>query len=141
MLKIRLLDATFLQFLHLVRNNQIMKTVFILFSVIFLTSCPSDLDYETTCDVDIPIADLTWLREIKTNLEKSASASKKLITQYTYQGKSVFLVDSCNDCADNLTTLYNCEGTVICKFGGITGLNTCPDFEKKATDKIILWEN
>lgn len=123
------------------RNNQIMKTVFIIFSVIFLTSCPSDLEYERICDVDIPIEDLAWLKEIKTNFEQSASASKKKITQYKYKDETVFLIDSCNNCSDNLTELYNCKGEIICEFGGIAGLNTCPDFEKEATDKIILWEN
>ena len=51
------------------------------------------------------------------------------------------MIDVCNGCADNLTTVYNCEGNVICEFGGIAGLNTCPDFDKNSTNKTIIYEN
>ena len=84
---------------------------------------------------------MVWLKEIKTGLEISTSASKKKITQFTYNNESVFLVDICINCTDNLTSLYSCDGTIVCEFGGIAGLNTCPDFDKNATNEIILWEN
>lgn len=118
-----------------------MKSALLFFSIIFLTSCPSDIHYEMICEVEVPTEDLAWLKEIKTNFEKSSSASKKKIIQYNYKNETVFFVDSCNDCADNLTTVYNCQGLVICEFGGIAGLNTCPSFDTEATNKIILWEN
>lgn len=120
-----------------------MKALFCFFTVMFLTSCPSDFDSleNNTCNVEDPISNLVWLKEIKDNLEQSASATKKQIIQYSYKNETVFLVDICYNCADNLTTLYNCSGAVICEFGGIAGINTCPDFDKEATDKFILWEN
>ncbi len=37
--------------------------------------------------------------------------------------------------------VYNCQGQVICQFGGIAGLNTCPDFYDTATDKKVIWKN
>jgi hypothetical protein len=107
----------------------------------FLTSCPSDFNFDTTCNVDIPLEDLVWLKEIKNSFEQSSSASKKQIVQYNFNNETVFLIDGCVNCADNLTTLYNCEGEVICEFGGIAGLNTCPNFENEAIDRNILWEN
>lgn len=118
-----------------------MKTLFLLFSIVFLTSCPSDLEYEKTCEVNNPLEDLVWLKQIKTSFEQSASVTKKKIVQYQYNNETVFLIDVCFDCADNLISIYNCEGNIICEFGGIAGLNTCPSFDSEATNKIILWEN
>lgn len=118
-----------------------MKIVFTFISMIFLTSCPTDIDYKTDCEVNTPIEELAWLEEIKIGFEQSTSISKKKIIQYEYNNATVFLIDSCNTCADNLTLLYNCEGIEICKFGGIAGFNTCADFEKNAINKIVIWEN
>lgn len=119
-----------------------MRSFLFLFSVLFLTSCPiNDEVFNNSCDVQNPIENLVWLKEIKTSFEQSSSATKRSIIQYKFKNKIVFLVDSCNNCPDNLTTLYNCEGVKICEFGGIAGLNTCSGFDKEAKNKIILWEN
>lgn len=118
-----------------------MKTFCLFFSVLFLTSCPTDLDFETTCNVDIHLENLTWLKEIKNSFEQSSSITKNEIVKYEYNNETVFLIDSCKDCADNLIVVYNCEGIVICEFGGIAGLNTCPDFETNAIKIAVLWEN
>ena len=120
-----------------------MKVFFCLFTVFFLTSCPADLDNlgDNTCNVNDPISSLDWLREIKEDLEKSTSATQKQIIQYNYKNETVFIVNICNSCADDITTVYNCSGEKICEFGGIAGLNTCPDFEKEAIKEYILWEN
>jgi PBP1b-binding outer membrane lipoprotein LpoB len=118
------------------------KYIFIIISIVLLTSCSETKELiTTTCNTNNPLEDLTWLYEIKTNFDKSASASKKQIIQYTYKNETVFMIDICNGCSDNLTAVYNCEGTVICEFGGIAGVNTCPDFDEKATNQKIVWEN
>ncbi|PQJ80026.1 DUF6970 domain-containing protein [Polaribacter porphyrae] len=119
-----------------------MKTFLMFFSVIFLTSCPANTAFiESDCNVEVPIEDLAWLKEIKTSFEQSTSVSKKKIIQYDYKNETVFLINSCDDCSDNLVTVYNCDKEVICEFGGIAGLNTCSDFEKEAINEKILWEN
>jgi len=118
-----------------------MKSGFCFLILVVLVSCSDNSDKITACTINNPLEELGWLKEIKTGFEQSVYLSKKKIIHFTYQKKSVFLVDICNDCADNLTTVYNCSGTIICEFGGIAGVNTCPDFDKNATNKIILWEN
>lgn len=40
----------------------------------------------------------------------------------------VATVASINGCADQFTTVYNCDGTVLCRNGGIAGLMECTDF-------------
>ncbi|MDP5104676.1 MAG: hypothetical protein NWQ31_00730 [Polaribacter sp.] len=119
-----------------------MKTIIIFLSIVFLISCSNTKEmYATSCEVNAPLENLPWLKEIKINFEISASASKTQIIQFTYHNETVFLIDPCMDCADNLTTVYNCEGDKICEFGGIAGLNTCLDFDENSTNKIVLWEN
>jgi hypothetical protein len=61
------------------------------------------------------------------------------IVSYAYKGKTVYLVDMCIQCPDYRTTVVNCEGQVICEFGGIDGRNTCPDFAD-ATRLEVVWK-
>jgi len=118
------------------------KTVLVLFASLLLISCIKNLETpETSCATTLPLKELVWLSNIKTAFEQSTDAAKKQIIQYTYNNESVFLIDPCFNCPDNLITVYSCRGEKICEFGGIAGLNTCPDFYEQATNKIILWEN
>jgi hypothetical protein len=118
-----------------------MKSCLLVLCFSIFISCSNTSDENMTCNVGNPLDEISWLQQIKTSFEQSASATKKLIIQYSYNEESVFLIDSCTGCADNLTTVYNCNGDVICEFGGIAGLNTCIDFNETATNKIVLWEN
>jgi hypothetical protein len=118
-----------------------MRSYILLFLTFLLFSCSNSENIISACNVENPLEDIAWLKQIKTNFKQSASATKKQIIQYTYNNETVFMIDVCNGCADNLTTVYNCEGNVICEFGGIAGLNTCPDFDKNSTNKIIIYEN
>jgi len=36
---------------------------------------------------------------------------------------------------------YDCEGNVICEFGGFDGRNTCPDFESNVSNMELIWTN
>jgi len=113
-----------------------------MFIIISFSCTNDDNNITNTCGVDNVLEELAWLKQIKDGFEASASATKKIIIQYTYKNETVFFIDSCaENCNDSLQTVYNCIGEVICEFGGIAGLNTCPDFEDMAMNKIILWEN
>ncbi len=119
-----------------------MKVIFIFFSIVFLTSCPNQEDiHYTTCNTSNPLEDLTWLKDFKVSFEASGAVRKSKIIQYTYKDETVFLIDNCYDCANNLTTVYNCKGEVICEFGGHAGVDTCPDFKNEAFLDRILYEN
>jgi len=118
------------------------KIVLILFASLLLISCTKNLEtQEISCTANQPIKELAWLHNIKITFEQSTDASQKQIIQYTYKNKTVFMINPCFNCPDNLITVYSCNGGKICEFGGISGLNTCPDFYEQATNKIILWEN
>jgi hypothetical protein len=124
-----------------------MKTSFLKYTLIFFaiilmaTSCKKDNQTITTCTIDNPLETIQWLKETKEAFELSMSPSAKRITQYFYQGECVFLIDGCLQCNDNLTTVYDVNQDIICEFGGIAGVDTCPDFDTEATDETILWDN
>jgi hypothetical protein len=119
-----------------------MKTVFLFLSVLILTSCPNKEDmFSTTCNTNNPLKDLTWLKEAKENIDRIDCAGKSSITQYLYNSNTVFEVNICSNITDGQTVVYSCEGEIICKFGGISGENTCPDFYQTAVDKVILYGN
>jgi len=118
------------------------KIMLILFASLLLISCIKSLEtQENSCASNQPLKELLWLNNIKITFEQSTDATKKQIIQYTYKNETVFMINPCFNCPDNLITVYSCNGEKICEFGGISGLNTCPDFYEQATNKIILWEN
>lgn len=129
-----------------------MKTSFLNYTLFFFalillsTSCEKDkptIDsggiVVTTCTVQNPLETIQWLKEIRDGFDMQANPLPKRITQYFYQGECVFLIDGCVGCDDNLTTVYNVDQEVICEFGGIAGVNTCPDFDTVATGQVILY--
>lgn len=119
-----------------------MKTkVIFLFLTIFLLSCSNEENQVDSCNVKNPLEDLEWLAQIKSNFNMIANDAVARITQYTYNNALVFLVEDCVNCSNKQQIVYNCSGTQICKFGGITGENTCPDFLDNATDKKVLYQN
>ena len=125
-----------------------MKTTFLkcmlfFFAITFIATCKKDDQPKeaTTCDIDNPLETLQWLKEIRDGFDMQANPLPKRITQYFYQGECVFLIDGCVGCDDNLTTVYNVDQDVICEFGGIAGVDTCPDFDTEATGELILYGN
>ncbi len=83
--------------------------------------------------------DLGWLEEIKGEIMNSGNKGR--IYLHHYKGDRVIEVDSCVECADSLTVVYDCSGNVICEFGGIGGLFTCTDYPLTSDDKLLLWQN
>jgi len=109
--------------------------IFSLLAILY-TSCGDD----KVCDTDNPLEELSWLKDIRDQFDSDGTSPPQTITQYTYNGASVFLVDACaSGCADALTYVYNCEGMIICEFGGIDGRNTCPDFQSESKDAQVLY--
>jgi hypothetical protein len=116
-----------------------IKTGLILTAMILFSqfSCEDSTNNdEQSCNTDAPLEDLNWLKELKETLESNTMQS--LILQYKYNGEDVFFVDPCYGCPDGMSTVYNCEGEILCSFGGFAGINTCPDFHSQATDSTVI---
>lgn len=125
-----------------------MKRLFFIISIFFIASiiplsCEDALENVDAgiCNVDNPLEDLPWLKDIVYSIQLSMRPAGSQIIQYTYKGDYVFWVDMCYQCADGLIEVYNCAGEVICEFGGVDGWNTCPDFETEATDSTNLFQS
>jgi hypothetical protein len=120
-----------------------LQHIFLLLSVIILPaiSCSTSDKVSTSyCGTSNPLEDLPWLKKIKTEMQMSERATGGQIIRYSYKGNDVFWIDPCHGCADDLISVYNCDGEVICQFGGIGGLNTCPDFHAEASDSTMLFD-
>jgi hypothetical protein len=120
------------------------KACLLILFVATLTACKNESCLQS-CGVSNPAQDLPWLKQLIENHTPDSSADSKEyyppaeIVSHAYKGKTVYLVDMCMQCPDNLTTVVNCEGQVICEFGGIAGRNTCPDFSE-ATRLEVVWK-
>lgn len=86
----------------------------------------------------IPCTDSGWLDGIEKTIVQNGNKGE--IYSYRYKNETVYEVNDCLGCADNLVVVMNC-GRKICEFGGIAGLNTCPDFHSMATEKKLVWKN
>ncbi len=96
-------------------------------------------DNDTLYCADNPLDELEWLNIIvEDNKDNPAKAE---IYKCIYKNQEGFLVDLCVNCPDGLVQFYDCEGTVICEFGGIDGRYTCPDFEDSISNKELIWFN
>ncbi|WP_299059018.1 hypothetical protein [uncultured Polaribacter sp.] len=93
------------------------------------------------CNTQEPLQDLGFLKDAKNTIDAIDCGGRSSITQFTYNSETVFEVIICDQISDGQTLVYNCAGETICTFGGIVGANTCVDFEKLRTDKIILYGN
>lgn len=95
-----------------------------------------------TCEdsLDLPCANNDWLQE-KVKDMKRANWSEGLIEQYAYEGEVVISIANCVGCADAMTVVYNCSGNELCKFGGIAGFNTCPDFATEAKFVKVIFKS
>lgn len=114
-----------------------MKHLLLLLALVTLFSCEEDqneLPNIDNCSTN-PLETVDWLK----TLIQNESPNGLEITQYTFQDQTAFLIDNCINCADNLTTLMSCQQDTLCQFGGIAGINTCPDFENDAKDGQLIF--
>ena len=71
--------------------------LFITLTTIIQYSCEDQLELsnDQACNVDNPLEDLSWLKEMKLTIQLRESLAGAQIIQYTYQGDYVFWVDLC----------------------------------------------
>lgn len=120
-----------------------LKQIFLvlLIAIFSISSCDDNKEIAIICEIKNPLEELSFLKEAKDNIDRIDCAGKSTITQYTYNSKIVFEVLICGQIANAQTLVYNCAGETICSFSGIIEENTCPDFEEKRTNKILLYGN
>ncbi len=112
------------------------QTLLLLLLLIFI-QCDKAIDPNICPDTE----NKDWYKEL-TSQYKSWSDIKVEVYSYTYNAQMVIAVQTVEPtCCDMMDVVYDCSGNVICQFGGIAGLNTCPDFATTATDKKLIFKN
>lgn len=107
---------------------------------ILLTACKTNAQTDM-CYIEDPIKELEWLQDVIQRQENLNVDRKADIFEYTYHQEKYFMADMCVGCPDFITVVYNCKGDVVCESGGITGKNTCPDFEEESISKRLIWSS
>lgn len=118
---------------------RLLRSFLLLACFSLAVSCSKE-EVPCICCLDDPTESIDWLKDIKVQMTQTAKPTGGQIIQYNYLGECVFWIDNCYNCADNLIVIYDAEQNIVCQFGGIIGLNTCPDFEKEATDEKVLFD-
>jgi hypothetical protein len=111
-----------------------MSKLFLFSMILTALSCSDHLP-ELGCD---PGENDGWLDDKIELLKKSGTGAEVYL--WTYKGKTVVEINACVNCSDAMTAVYDGAGNEICLFGGIAGLNTCPDFATEATDRRLYWK-
>lgn len=95
-----------------------------------------------TCEdtFDLPCNNNDWL-QTKVKELKNSGSQKALIEQFEYERQVVISVNNCVGCADGMTVVYDCSGNELCKFGGIAGFNTCPNFAAEAKFVKVVFKS
>ena len=99
-------------------------------------------DVETTvCNTNDPVRDFTWLTDIKDSIQ--AQGWRGFIDSYNYRGEQVIFINPnpTGSEAENLCTARDCNGNILCSWGGPNGLLTCPSFWNEVTNRQELWSN
>jgi hypothetical protein len=136
-------------------NTQSLKIRYGIFALIvmLMSACvpetpgvvpePDDNDPpQKVCNVDNPLTDLPWLKEIIDGFEKDAGAGYKghaRIYQCNYKNGVGFLLEMCVGCPDAGYWLRSCEGESLCIIGGFAG-DRCTEFDVDFENKKLIWE-
>lgn len=109
------------------------KALLLLISILLvnLSSCENEIFPENIPDC--------IQESIKDSFKSSFSGHS--VKLYKYNGENVYIFDSEEVYPDKLTVAYNQNCEVVCEFGGIAGLNTCPDFSENAELVSTLWKD
>jgi len=96
------------------------------------------------CKRATPVDDNSdWLADLITKFQNEpVSNPPRSIWRYDYKGQIVYYVP--DKCCDQLSTLYDVDGNVICHpsggYGG-DGDGRCPDFFQERTNEMLIWKD
>ena len=129
-----------------------MKRTFVLIIVITTlclvvfaaTGCDKSKVTPMSCNVDNPLTDLPWLKEIVDGFEYDAATFEynphARIYQCSYKGGIGFLLEMCVECPDAGYSFRDCEGVVLCSGGGFSGEDNCSELNIDSENKKLIWE-
>ena len=127
-------DSIFKQKQNAMRSINIIY-ICVIISISSLSNCKGQQVDTTQNEKPLP----EWLMASINDFEASGSDVKGQIDEYYYRSGTVYMVDFCKGCPDNLVRVFNIKGDILCEFGGFAGTNSCPDFETSARFEQTVW--
>jgi len=115
-----------------------MKFCFYIFCLLVLVCFTDNSEEINTRNLNNHLEELAFSKEAQDSQDLLDWIGIGSIIQYTFNLAHVFEASTCSQIACDQTLSYNDTGEVICTFGKIADVNTCPYFYKKVTNKIIL---
>jgi hypothetical protein len=112
------------------------QLLFVLLMLVCLNSCDDDENSFPQCEYSDPLEDLAWLKEYKETLTDCSTQIS--ILQATYKKQTVFysaLTDPRVNSVFEATTLWDCEGNDVKRFGG----DEYQEFGKLVTNRVVLY--
>jgi len=94
-----------------------------------------------SCENDDVLEDLPSCIQSEIESASQGGSNEASLTQYRYNGQIVYSFDPGLVYPDMMTTVVNEDCEVVCQFGGIAGMNTCPDFSQNAEVIGVVWKN
>lgn len=111
------------------------------FGFLFLFCACNKVAKASEC-ADNPAENIAWLKALIAQENSTNSTAGLEVIQYSYKGNTVFSVNDCvNNCADAMLVFYDCNKEIVCQAGGITGANTCANFENEAVKQSVLFSS
>jgi len=122
--------------------------IFMVFLMVFTTSFSTckkenDIPIEKVCDVENPLKDLPWLKEIVDRLIEEDKTSffkpHARIFQCNYIEGTGFLLEMNVASPDGGYYFRNCEGEHLCFVGGVAGFS-CKEFDIDFKNIKLIYE-
>lgn len=98
--------------------------------IVPILSCENDDDgsEKLECNVENPITDLDWLKEVIAEVKEDPYAYYNMAT---YEGKTVFYYGNCDPAINYVSYLLNCKGNRL----GFTN-----DYQSSLEDIAVIWK-
>jgi hypothetical protein len=90
------------------------------------------------CDVENPLTDLPWLKEIIDNFGNKAALEPAMIYLCTYRDGIGFLLSLDIYHSDPFVDLVNCDGEILCQLFGLGG-ELCEEYEIDFKTWKLIW--
>ena len=96
------------------------------------------------CNIDDPLNNLIWLKEIVDRFEYDAVIfgynPYARIYQCNYKNGVGFMLEMCVECPDAEYSFRNCEGIELCSGRGFSDVDNCSEFNIDLENKKLIWE-
>lgn len=127
-----------------------MRKILILLVMVMSVSLPAlacaEQESDTTAESAITTRDQAaapeWVKKLIADLEAAPEGNQQgMVVRYEYRGRTVYYVPAV--CCDQLSSLYDEEGNVICSpDGGVNGMGDgrCPDFFDARKGEEVIWQ-